>query len=215
MNTLFLLSLLKGFLGTIVLSLLTFVFGGLAGFGLALARLSPFRPLSLTAQLWTQAVQGIPLLVLMGLAYFGPILAGYASVPPLVAATLAMTVFASAYLGEMWHGALLSVERAQWEAAECLGLNRRQRMTRVILPQALRIAIPPTVGFMVIIVKNTSVSSLVTGYAELTYNAKVLNNATFQPFLYFGLAGLLYFALCYPLSLKSRAMERKLDVANR
>lgn len=215
MNTVFLLSMLQGLMGTIILSLLTFVFGGLAGFGLALARLSPFKPLSLLAQIWTQVIQGVPLLVLMGLAYFGPILAGFSSVPALVAATLAMAVFASAYLGEMWHGALVSVEKAQWEAAECLGLTRWQRMSRVILPQALRIAIPPTVGFMVIIVKNTSVSSLVVGYTELTYNAKVLNNATFEPFLYFGLAGLMYFAICYPLSVKSRQMERKLDVANR
>lgn len=215
MNTVFLVSLLQGLLGTIILSLLTFLFGGLAGFAIALARISSVKPVRYAAQAYTQVVQGIPLLVLMGLAYFGPILAGIAAVPPLFAATLAMTLFASSYLGEMWYGALISVARSQWEAAECLGLTRWQRMTRVILPQALRIAIPPTVGFMVIIVKNTSVSSLVVGYAELTYNAKVINNATFQPFLYFGLAGLLYFLVCYPLSLKARSMERKLNVANR
>ncbi len=215
MNMVFVQSLLEGVAGTLLLSLLTFVFGGLMGFAVSLAWISPYRPLRLLAQLYTKLVQGVPLLVLMGLAYFGPILMGFASVPPLFAATLAMTIFASSYLGEMWYGALLSVERAQWEAAECLGLTRWQRMSRVILPQALRIAIPPTVGFMVIIVKNTSVSSLVVGYSELTYNAKVINNATFEPFLYFGLAGLLYFLICYPLSLKSRAMERKLNVANR
>ncbi|WP_418025246.1 amino acid ABC transporter permease (plasmid) [Paracoccus sp. TD-10] len=215
MNTVFLISLLYGLLGTVILSTLTFIFGGLAGFALALARVSPLKPLRVSAQLYTQIVQGVPLLVLMGLCYFGPILAGYSAVPPLVAATMAMTFFASSYLGEMWYGALISVARAQWEAAECLGLSRWQRMTRVILPQALRIAIPPTVGFMVIIVKNTSVSSLVVGYSELTYNAKVINNATFQPFLYFGLAGLFYFLICYPLSLKARSMEKKLNVANR
>lgn len=120
MNTTFLLSLLQGLMGTIILSLLSFIFGGLAGFAVALARISPLLPVRIVAQIYTQVVQGIPLLVLMGLAYFGPILAGFATVPPLVAATLAMTLFASSYLGEMWYGALISVEKSQWEAAECL-----------------------------------------------------------------------------------------------
>lgn len=211
----FLLSLLQGVVGTIVLSALTFLCGGLAGFAVALARISPLRPVSLAATAYIQIFQGIPLLVLMGLAYFGPVLLGFDSIPPLAAATLAMSVFASAYLGQIWYGCLVSVAKPQWEAAECLGLSRWQRMMRVILPQAVRIATPPTVGFLVIIVKNTSVSSLVVGYQELTYNAKVINNATFEPFLYFGLAGLLYFLICYPLSVQSRALERKFNVGHR
>jgi polar amino acid transport system permease protein len=215
MNPQFLLSLLEGLLGTVILSLLTFLFGGLVGFGVALARISPARPISLIAQLYTQIIQGVPLLVVLGLCYFGPILLGFAGIPPLVAATLAMTIFASSYLGEIWYGCLLSVPKAQWEAAECLGLSRWERMSRVVLPQSLRIATPPTVGFMVIVVKNTSVSSLVVGYHELTYNAKVINNATFEPFLYFGLAGLLYFLICYPLSLSARSLEKKLNVSTR
>ena len=86
-------------------------------------------------------------------------------------------------------------------------------MRKVVLPQALRIATPPTVGFMVQIIKNTSIASLVIGFAELSYNAKVLNNSTFQPFVYFGCAALLYFAMCYPLSLWSRRLERKLNAS--
>lgn len=211
----FLLSLLDGVLGTIVLSVLTFLCGGLAGFVVALARISPLQSVSFAAIAYIQIFQGIPLLVQMGLAYFGPILLGFESVPPLAAATLAMSVFASAYLGQIWYGCLISVAKPQWEAAECLGLSRWQRMTRVVLPQAARIATPPTVGFLVIIVKNTSVSSLVVGYQELTYNAKVINNATFEPFLYFGLAGLLYFLICYPLSVQSRVLERKFNVGTR
>ncbi|NTH16595.1 amino acid ABC transporter permease [Agrobacterium rhizogenes] len=215
MNMQFLGFLLQGLAGTVILSALTFFFGGIVGFIVSLARISPLRVVSLAAGLYTQCIQGIPLLVLMGVCYFGPSLVGFESLPPLVAATLAMTIFASSYLGEIWYGCLLSVPKAQWEAAECIGLSRWQRMTRVILPQAIRIATPPTVGFLVIIVKNTSVSSLVVGYTELSYNAKVINNSAFEPFLYFGLAGLLYFLICYPLSLKSRALEKKLNVANR
>jgi len=215
MNTQFLMFLAQGLLGTVILSVLTFLFGGIVGFLVSLARISPIRVVAVLMGIYTQSIQGIPLLVLMGLCYFGPSFLGFDSTPPLVAATLAMTIFASAYLGEIWYGCLLSVPPAQWEAAECIGLSRWQRMTRVILPQALRIATPPTVGFLVIIVKNTSIASLVVGYTELSYNAKVINNSSFEPFLYFGLAGLLYFLICYPLSQRARALEKKLNVANR
>ncbi|MBS0500102.1 MAG: amino acid ABC transporter permease [Burkholderiaceae bacterium] len=205
------LYLLQGALGTLMLSALTILAGGLTGLGVALARVSPARPVRLAAAAWIQVIQGTPLLVLMGLCFFGPNIAGIGSVPALLAAALAMAINASAFLGEIWRGCIQSVHKSQWEAAECLGLTRWQRMVKIVLPQALRIATPPTVGFLVQIIKNTSVASLVIGFAELSYNAKVLNNSTFQPFIYFGAAALLYFAMCYPLSRWSRALERKLN----
>lgn len=215
MNLLHVTFLLEGLLGTVLLSGLTFLCGGATGLAVALSRVSGSHLVASAAGAYIQLVQGTPLLVLMGLAFFGPNLLGLGSVPPLLAALLAMTIYTSAYLGEIWRGCLQAVPRAQWEAAECLGLSRTQRMFYVILPQAARLATPPTVGFMVQIVKNTSVASLVVGFAELSYNAKILNNSTFKPFLYFGLAGLMYFALCYPLSRQARALERKLNVAHR
>lgn len=214
MNPVFVMSLVDGLIATVILSGLTFLFGGLVGVVLALARISPFGPVRLVTGAYISVVQGIPLLVLMGLSFFGPSLLGLGHVEALTAATLAMTIYASVYLGEIWRGCLQAVPRAQWEAAECLGLTRLQRMVRIIAPQAVRIALPPTVGFMVQIIKNTSIASLVVGYGELTYNAKLINNATFQPFIYFGIAGLLYFIACYPLSELSRYLERKLDVEN-
>ena len=215
MNWTFFISLLWGLWGTVLLSLLTFLFGGALGFIIAMARISPSSVISMAAAGYISLMQGIPLLVLMGLCFFGPGIFGYDSLTPLQAATFALALYASAYLGEIWRGCLESVAKPQWEAAECLGLTRWQRMRAVVLPQALRIATPPTVGFMVQIVKNTSIASLVVGYAELSYNAKIINNSTFQPFLYFGIAALMYFAVCYPLSVQSRVLERKLNVANR
>lgn len=215
MNPVFIMSLFDGLIATIILSALTFVCGGLVGTVLALARISPLQPVRVVTGAYISFVQGIPLLVLMGLAFFGPSLLGFGHVGALAAATLAMTIYASVYLGEIWRGSLQAVPKAQWEAAECLGLTRIQRMVRVIAPQATRIALPPTVGFMVQVIKNTSIASLVVGYGELTYNAKLINNATFQPFVYFGIAGLLYFLACYPLSELSRYLERKLDVEHR
>jgi polar amino acid transport system permease protein len=205
--------LLLGAVGTLELSVLTFIAGGLAGLGMALARISPVRGVRVAAAAWIQVVQGTPLLVLMGLCFYGPNIIGIGSVPALVAAALAMTIYSSAFLGEIWRGCIQSVHKSQWEAAECIGLTRWQRMAKVVLPQALRIATPPTVGFMVQIIKNTSIASLVIGFAELSYNAKVLNNSTFQPFIYFGCAALLYFAMCYPLSRWSRTLERKLNAS--
>ncbi len=205
--------LLLGAIGTLELSVLTFIAGGLAGLGVALARIAPVGGVRVAAAAWIQVVQGTPLLVLMGVCFYGPNILGVGSVPALVAAALAMTIYSSAFLGEIWRGCIQSVHKSQWEAAECIGLTRLQRMVRVVLPQALRIATPPTVGFMVQIIKNTSIASLVIGFAELSYNAKVLNNSTFQPFLYFGCAAILYFAMCYPLSCWSRTLERKLNAS--
>ena len=158
---------------------------------------------------------GTPLLVLMGLCFFGPSLFGLGELSALAAAGLAMTIYSSAFLGEIWRGCIQAVPKNQWEAAECLGLSRLQRMAKVVLPQALRIATPPTVGFLVQIIKNTSIASLVIGYPELAYNAKILNNSTFQPFVYFGCAAILYFLMCYPLSRWSRSLERRLNASRR
>ena len=205
--------LFMGMLGTLALSVLTFVGGGLAGLAVALARIAPMRGVRVAAIAWIQVVQGTPLLVLMGLCFYCPSIVGIGSMPALIAAALAMTIYSSAFLGEIWRGCIQSVHKSQWEAAECIGLTRWQRMQKIVLPQALRIATPPTVGFMVQIIKNTSIASLVIGFAELSYNAKVLNNSTFQPFIYFGCAALMYFAMCYPLSRWSRTLERKLNAS--
>ncbi|HWV55803.1 amino acid ABC transporter permease [Pseudorhodoplanes sp.] len=215
MNYVFALSLVEGLKNTIVLSLLSFLFGGPIGAIVALARISPASAVRKLAAAYIQLMQGIPLLVLMGLCYFGPILFGFNGVTELFAATLAMSLYTSAFVAEIWRGCLQAVPKAQWEAAECIGLSRLQRMWYVIVPQALKLSLPPTVGMMVQVIKNTSIASIVIGFPDLSYNAKLINNTTFQPFIYFGLAGVLYFCVCYPLSELSRTLERKLNVGNR
>lgn len=210
MNTAQLIFLLNGLKGTVILSVLTFLFGGLLGFVVSLARVSGSATIRVCASFYISILQGIPLLVLMGIAFYGPSLFGV-TLDPLFAAVLALAFYASAFLGQIWQGCINSVPTPQWETAECLGFNKAQRMLLIILPQAARISLPPTVGFLVQIVKNTSIASLVVGYAELTYNSKILNNSTFEPFLYFGLAALLYFIICYPLSVISRRLELRLQ----
>jgi polar amino acid transport system permease protein len=205
--------LLQGAGWTLVLSLIAFVGGGLAGFIVALCRISPIGPLRWLSTGYVQLVQGTPLLILMFLAYFGLSIVGL-SLPALVAAGISMTIYVSAYIGEIWRGCIQAVPRTQWEAAECLALSRVQRMGLVVLPQALRIATPPTVGFMVQIVKNTSLASVV-GFVELARAGQVVNNSLFEPFLVYMLVAGLYFLLCFPLSWWSRQLERRLLVAHR
>lgn len=206
-------ALLSGLNWTVFLSLVGFLAGGLVGFGVALARISENAIVRRISLAYVNLIQGTPLLILMFVLYFGLPVLGL-EMPPLAAACIAMTLFSAAYLGEIWRGCLEAVPRTQWEAADCLALARWERMLLVILPQALRIATPPTVGFMVQIVKNTSIASVI-GMAEMTYIGKLINNATFQPFRTYLVIAALYFALCYPLSWLSRRLERKLNVAHR
>ncbi|WP_370283486.1 amino acid ABC transporter permease [Ramlibacter sp. WS9] len=208
-----LLFLLRGFGWTIVLSLLAFAGGAALGFVLALTRVYAPRPLRVLAMLYIQLIQGTPLLILLFLTYFGLPALGLV-VDPLLAAAIGLSTYVSAYLGEIWRGCLEAVPRTQEEAAACLALNWRQRLIHVILPQALKIATPPTVGFMVQIIKNTSLASTI-GFVELVRAGQMINNSTFRPFVVFVMIAALYFALCYPLSAWSQRLERRFDVAHR
>jgi len=207
------LYLLQATLWTVVLTVLAFGLGSLAGFVVMLARTARTRWIRAVSMIYVDVIQGTPLLIVLFLIYFGLAVVGI-ELPALMAAAISLMIYCSAFLGEIWRGCVQSVPRTQSEAAECLGLTRWQTLTDVILPQAMRIATPPTVGFLVQVLKNTSLASVV-GFVELTRASQVINNSLFQPFLVFGIAGALYFALCYPLSRLSRALERKLNVGRR
>ncbi|HWA17898.1 MAG TPA: amino acid ABC transporter permease [Devosia sp.] len=213
LNLNYFIYLLQGAGWTVILSALAFVFGGAAGFLVMLARISRIAAVNRIAMFYVQVIQGIPLLIIIFIIYFGLGILGI-SMPPLVAAGLALTVYCSAFLGEIWRGSVDAVPRTQTEAAESLALTRWQTLRDVIIPQAAKIATPPTVGFLVQVLKSTSLVSVI-GFIELTRAAQVINNTVFQPFTIFGVAGLLYFALCYPLSLWSRVLERRLNVGRR
>ena len=158
--------------------------------------------------LYIKLIQGTPLLVLLPLAYFGLPALGL-DVAPLAAAALALSIYVSAYLGEIWRGCIESVPRTQAEAAECLALRWHQRVWHVILPQAARLAIAPTVGFLVQVIKGTALASVI-GFVEVTKAGQMIANATYQPFLVYSCVGLMYFVLCFPLSWWSRRIERSL-----
>lgn len=194
---------------TILLTVSASLIGGVVGLAIALARVSAFSWLRALATGCIAIVQGIPALILLFLSYYGLSKAGY-DLRPMVAASISLAVYASGYLADIWRGAIQSVPKQQWEASTSLALTRAQQYRYIILPQSMRIALPPTVGFLVQLVKNTSIVSIV-GVVELARAAQLINNATFQPFRVFIAVGLIYFVICYPLSIASKRFEVKFN----
>ena len=207
------LFLLSAVQWTLALSAIAFVGGATVGLFIALARTSDIKPVRLAATGYIQLFQGTPLLMQLFLVFFGATVMGL-DLNPWAAAALGLTLNASAFLGEIWRGCIQSVPRGQWEAASALGLRYPGRMRYVILPQAVKVAVPPTVGFLVQLIKSTSLAAII-GFTELTRAGQIVNNATFQPFLVFGIVAALYFAMCWPLSLLSARLERRYAVATR
>ena len=190
---------------TIALSAIAFAGGGIGGMLIALARVSDVRPLRLAALGFIRVFQGTPLLMQLFLVFFGMNIFGLA-INPWIAATIALTLHASAFLGEIWRGCIDAVPSGQREAATALGLKYYNRMRYIVLPQAARIAVAPTVGFLVQLIKGTSLAAII-GFTELTRQGQIINNATFSPFMVFGTVAAIYFILCWPLSLLARRME--------
>ena len=200
-------NLLMALRWTVVLSLIAFVGGGVVGGLLLFLRLSGGRVADRLIGLYVQVFQGTPLLMQLFLAYFGIALFGI-DVSAWTAASVALTLYTSAFLTEIWRGCVASIPKGQWEASGSLALSFGEQMRHVILPQALRIAVAPTVGFLVQVIKGTALASVI-GFVELTKAGSMISNATFKPFVVFGCVALLYFALCFPVSLFARTLERK------
>ncbi len=199
---------------TVVLSLVAFAGGGILGLVLTMMRVSKNRLLQSVSRFYIAFVQGTPLLMQLFLIFFGiPILLGF-DVPAFVSASVALIAYAAAYLADIWRGSVEAIPKAQWEAGTSLGLSWLQQFRHVILPQAVKVSIPPTVGFAVQVIKNTSLTSII-GYVELTRQGQILNNVTFQPFVIFAMVGAIYFIVCYPLSLYSQRLEARLTIEAR
>lgn len=196
---------------TILLSIMAFIGGGIVGLIIALARTSENSTARTLAVGFIKLFQGTPLLLQLFLVFFGAPVIGL-NINPWVAAAVALTLNSGAFLAEIWRGCIEAIPRGQWEAAEALGLSYRNKMRDVVLPQALKIAVPPTVGYMVQIVKGTSLAAII-GFTELTRAGQIINNATFQPMVVFSVVAVIYFFLCWPLSLLAAHMERRLSVS--
>jgi polar amino acid transport system permease protein len=196
---------------TVTLSIVAFVGGGLVGLLLVLGRIGAWPGFERGGRLYVELFQGVPLLMQLFLVYFGLALLGV-NVPAWAAAALALTLYTSAYLAEIWRGCVEAIPKGQWEGSASLALSFGEQMRHVIGPQALRIALPPTVGFLVQVVKGTALASVI-GFIELTKAGTMITNATFRPFTVYACVALLYFALCFPISCWSRQLERRMKRA--
>lgn len=196
---------------TVFLTALALAGGSAIGLMVAACGASGRATLRYLARGYVGLVQGIPLLVWLFIFYFGLSILGY-SLPAWIAAALGFSVYAGAFLGEIWRGALISIPRAQWEGGRSIGLTFAEQLRYVIIPQAVRVAIPPTVGFTVQLIKNTSLAAVI-GFVELTREGQLTTAATFQPFAVYLIVAALYFCMCYSLTRYSRALERTRRVA--
>ena len=205
------LFLLQGLKWTILLAGIGFAGGGIAGLAVALARTSGWAVLERTTAAYIAVFQGTPLLLQLFVVYYGLALIGL-RLDAWVAVAIGFTLHASAYLGEIWRGSIEAVPTGQTEAANALGLHYTSRMRDVVLPQAIRISLPATIGFLVQLIKGTSLAAIV-GFVELTRAGSIVSNQTFKPLIVFAIVGALYFVLCWPLSLFGARLEKRLAAA--
>ncbi len=203
-------NLLEAARWTVGLSLIAFIGGGIVGLMLLVLRLSKVRGSDTFVGGYVQLFQGTPLLMQLFLAYFGIALFGIKT-SAWVAASVALTLYTSAFLAEIWRGCVAAIPKGQWEASGSLAMSFTEQLRYIVLPQAIKIAIPPTVGFLVQVIKGTALASVI-GFIELTKAGTMIANATFQPFVVYSCVALMYFVLCFPISLYSKHLEKKTNV---
>ena len=203
-------NLLEAARWTVSLSLIAFIGGGIVGLMLLVLRLSKVRGSDTFVGGYVQLFQGTPLLMQLFLAYFGIALFGIKT-SAWVAASVALTLYTSAFLAEIWRGCVEAIPKGQWEASGSLAMSFTEQLRYIVLPQAIKIASPPTVGFLVQVIKGTALASVI-GFIELTKAGTMIANATSQPFVVYSCVALMYFVLCFPISLYSKHLEKKTNV---
>lgn len=196
-------------LSTLQIAVSALAIGLVLGLLLALARMSRNLIISRSAVTFIELVRGIPALILLFLIYFGLGAMGI-TFTSLQAAILGLGLNAAAYLAEIYRAGLEAVPRGQSEAAQSIGMRRTQILRWVVLPQALRIALPPIGNVAISLIKDTSVASLIAA-PDLMLRANDLSSQTFKPLEIYLVVGAMYFLICFPLSLAVRALEKRTD----
>jgi polar amino acid transport system permease protein len=196
---------------TILLALIAFAGGGIVGGLITLARISRNSILRGFAIAYVEVLQGTPLLMQLFLWFFMLTLLMPVQLSSMTVAAIALTLNASSFFAEIWRGSIEAVPRTQWQAAASIGMSRMQQIIHIIVPQAFRIALAPTVGMMVVVLKGTALTSLI-GFVEVTRAGQLISGVTFQPLSTFLVVGAVYLVLCLPLAELSNRIERKVHV---
>ena len=204
------LYMLKGAYITIKLCGISFFFGGMIGIIVGIARsnhkIKVFRWL---AAVYIEIIRGVPLLLLLMVGYFGINLLGYdIDIPRMLVASVVLCLYTGAYLGEIFRSGLESIHKEQWESTSSLGMSYIQSLRYVIFPQSIKIITPSIISFLIGLVKATSLVSILS-IVDLTLAARRVAEQTHAPLSAMGGAAIIYFLLCYPLSVAGRKIEEQ------
>lgn len=193
---------------TLLLSFLAIFGGSLVAFFFVAMRLTSMRILSWFSIAYIQFFQATPPILQLFIIFFGGSYFGI-RFEAWQAAFIAFSLYSSAYLADIWYGSIVATPRHQWEGARALSFSEPLTLLLVIAPQALKIAVPPTVGYVVQLIKTTSLASII-GYVELVRAGQFINNSTLRPLAVYGFVACIYFALCWPLSIWASRLEKRL-----
>ncbi|WP_102191719.1 amino acid ABC transporter permease [Microbacterium aurantiacum] len=205
---------LAGLVGTIPLALSSFALGLLIALGIALMRISTHSVVSGIARVYISIIRGTPLLVQLFVIFYGLPSIGV-TIDPWPCAIIAFSLNVGGYAAEVIRASILSVPQGQWEAAYTVGMGRTRTLTRVILPQAARVSVPPLSNTFISLVKDTSLASLIL-VTELFKVSQQIAASTYQFMVIYLTAALVYWVFCLVLSTGQSALEKRLDsrVAN-
>lgn len=201
-------TLMEGLKVTLYIFAVAIVLGFLIGLVMALFRLSPIKPLQWISKIFVDAIRGTPFIVQLFFIYFGLNSLGFFSLEAEWAGIVTVAINAGAYFAEIIRAGIQSIDKGQTEAARSLGLNSKQNMRYIVLPQAFRRMLPTITNQAIISLKDTSLLSII-GIADLTQRGRVVVSATYEAFTIYLLLGVMYFIMIYLLSLLSSYLERR------
>ncbi|SDJ77924.1 amino acid ABC transporter permease [Alkalibacterium thalassium] len=187
--------LLQGLRITMVIALFSMFFALMLGVVIGVARMSKFAIFHLPARLYISFMRGTPLLVFVFILYYGLPVIGLEFNNAVVAAIVGVSLNFGGYLAEVVRSAILSVPRGQWEAAATLQMDYFQTLRKIVIPQATRIALPPTFNIFMDVVKGTSLASVIT-VQELLYSARLVAGRTYDSMTMYISAALIYWMVC-------------------
>ncbi|HET6625902.1 MAG TPA: amino acid ABC transporter permease [Nocardioidaceae bacterium] len=202
--------LIRGALLTIFLCVVSGALGTLIGLIFGIARSAPLAVVRWLAAIYTNFIRGIPILIILLFMYFAlPLMFPAATFDRGVTAIVGLSVYSGAYMAEIFRGSIEAIPRGQLEAAEALGMHYLLKMRYVVMPQALKIAVPPAIGFLIALVKASSLVSVI-GFTDLTRAGRIITSQNHLPLVTFVIVAALYFIISYPISLFGRWYERRL-----
>ncbi|EPF16366.1 MULTISPECIES: cystine ABC transporter permease [Cedecea] len=205
--------LLKGAVFTLELSIGGMFFGLILGFMLALMRLSSFLPFSLLSRFYVSIFRGTPLIAQLFMIYYGLPQFGI-ELDPIPSAMIGLSLNTAAYASETLRAAISSIDKGQWEAAASIGMTRGQALRRAILPQSLRVALPPLGNSFISLVKDTSLAATIQ-VPELFRQAQLITSRTLEVFTMYLAASLVYWVMATVLSSLQNYFENQLNRQDR